>query len=250
MSEVAEGTPAADQPDPTVEAPETTPEVTPEAEAFTEVDPNEAPEGEVTQEWLQERYKQMQADYTRKRQADAEAAKQRAEELEFLESLRTDRETQQAVYEQLLEILAESDGEETEEGSEGSEEPSELERTVRELQAAEEERQAAALAKNVVSHIEQLAKDANVELDDQDLKELFDGAIAGEQVNADSTANAFKAWQERRKALHDKWQKDYLASKQAPTPLPAGQSATDKPDLSDPDVRRAHMAAIINGGRS
>jgi hypothetical protein len=244
MSEVDEGTPVEDQPEITSEAPEA-PAV---EDSFTEIDPNEAPEGEVTPEWLQERYKQMQADYTRKRQADAETAKERTEELEFLESLRTDRETQQAVYEQLLEILGESD--EEIEDDDGTEPESELERHVRELRDAEDERQAQSLAKSVVSHIEQLAKDASVELDEQDMKDLFEASIAGEQVNSDSTTTAFKSWQGRRKSLHDKWQKDYLASKQAPTNLPGGQSATDKPDLSDPDVRRAHMAAIINGGRS
>lgn len=245
MSEEAAGTPEADQPETSVEAPAV--EAAPEVEqSFTDIDPNEAPEGDVTQEWLQERYKQMQADYTRKRQADAEAARERQEELEFLEALRTDRETQQAVYEQLLEILAESDEDDGSALEEGDDE-SDLERTVRELREAEDERQASALASSIVSHIEQLAKDANVELDEQDMKELFDGAIAGDQVNSSNTEAAFKNWQARRQAMYDKWQKDYLASKQAPTQLPDGQSGTDKPDLSDRETRIARMAAILQG---
>lgn len=245
MDPVADAAPVetADQPEVTAAPPEqgTSAEA---VESFTDVDPTEKPaEGEVTPEWLQERYKQMQADYTRKRQAEAETAKERAEELEFLESLRSDRETQQAVYEQLLEILAESEEESEEEGDE----PSELEQTVRQLQQAEDERQAASLAKNVVSHIEQLAKDAKVELDESELSELFNSAIAGEEVNSAGTEAAFKAWTARRAAMHDKWQKAYLASKEAPTPLPNGQSATDKPDLSDRDVRISRFAAILEG---
>ena len=240
LEEGAEGTPDVDVENQPVE------DTAAVEESFTEITPD-VPEGEeVTQEWLQERYKQMQADYTRKRQADAQAAKERAEELEFLDALRSDPETQRALYEELAEILAESDEyEELEEG----EEPNELEQTVRQLQQAEEQRQAAQLASQITSHIEQLAKGANVELDEDDLSDLFDRAIAGGEVNTQTTEAAFKAWHAREQAKQNKWQKAYLASKQNPTQqIPGGQSATDKPDLSSREERIKRMAAILEGG--
>jgi hypothetical protein len=215
-------------------------------ERFTDLDPAEKPEGEITPEWLQERYKQMQADYTRKRQADSETAKQRAEELEFLEALRSDKEVQQAVFEQLQELLSEEEMEELEEELEGGEE-SDLERQVRELREVEEQRQASALASQLVTHIEELAKEAKFELDEQDMKEIFDAAISGDEVSTEATLSAFKAFHARREALREKWLKEYVQSKQPATQIPSGTSATEKADLSDRDARISRMAAILGG---
>lgn len=244
MDEVTEGTQEVlDQPVVTEDAPEGT--SVEQVESFTDIDPTEAPEGDITNEWLQERYKQMQADYTRKRQADSETAKQRAEELEFLESLRSDKDTQQAVLEQLQELLAEQT-DETELATE-ADPAAELRTQVEQLRAAEEQRQASALSSAIVSHVEQLAKDSGVELDEDDLKDIFSRATAGDQVNQDVTSAAFKAWNDRRQALHTKWQKSYLDSKTAPTQVPAGTSAQETPDLSKHENRVARMAAILSG---
>jgi hypothetical protein len=234
-----------DQPEPEeVSAPEgTSADEAPEVEeSFTDLDPAEAPEGEVTQEWLNERYKQMQADYTRKRQADSATAKERAEELEFLEALRSDRDTQQEVLDYLREQLeAESDEE-----FDGEEEDP-IASKVRELSEREERREAEALARNVVSHIEQLAKDAKLELDEDDLKDIFGSATSRDAVNNKNTQAAFEAWQKRESDKQAKWLKSYLASKQAPRQVPAGQSATESPNLSDHDERVKRMAAIMEG---
>jgi hypothetical protein len=217
-------------------------------ERFTDLDPAEAPEGEITAEWLQERYKQMQADYTRKRQAEAETAKQRAEELEFLEALRTDREVQQAVLEQLQEVLSDEEMEELYEDLDEDATPeTDLERQVRELAAIEQQRQAQHLASQVVDHIESLAKGANVELDEDDLRDIFDAAISGDEVNGTTTEQAFKDFHARQQAKHDKWLKSYLASKQPAAQIPSGQSGTEKVDLSNADNRIARMAAIMQG---
>lgn len=226
---------------PTVEETETPVE---EVESFTDIDPAEAPDGEITAEWLQERYKQMQADYTRKRQAEASTAKERQEELEFLEALRSDPETQKAVLEQLQELLDEDESDD--EYDDDDEDPeSDIERQVRELREAEESRQTQALAKAVVTHIEQLAKDSELELDEDDLRDIFGRATAGDQVNNQATESAFKAWQDREKAKHTKWQASYLKSKQAPTQVPPGQSAEETPDLSKREERIKRMAAIL-----
>lgn len=221
-----------------------------QVESFTDIDPDEKPEGEVTPEWLSERYKQMQADYTRKRQADAETAKQRAEELEFLESLRSDPETQRAVYEQLADLIADLDEDDYDENDEFSDDDvdpqqAELARQVEELRQAEEERTARALASSLVEHIESLGKEAGIELDEADLRDIFGQATAGDKVNQDVTKAAFTAWHNREKAKQQKWQERYLASKQAPAQVPPGQSAQDAPDLSNRDERIRRMAAIL-----
>lgn len=234
-----EETPNTDQP----EAAQA--ESTAEVEAFSDLNPQEAPEGDITQEWLQERYKQMQADYTRKTQGISQTAQERQEELQFLESLRSDRDTQQAVLEQLQELLAES---EDDTDDDDAPEESDLARQVAELREAEEQRTAQALTKSIVSHIEQLAKDAELELEEDDLRDIFNRATAGDDVNNDATSKAFQGWHERQKAQHAKWQAAYLKSKQAPQQVPAGQSATETPDLSNADERIKRMAAILEAG--
>jgi hypothetical protein len=244
MDEVHEAAPELDVPDQPADEPAPVEEQA--EERFTDLDPAEKPEGEITAEWLQERYKQMQADYTRKRQAEAETAKQRAEELEFLEALRSDREVQQAVFDQLQAVLSDEELEELYEEHEG-EEPSELERQVTELRQIEQQRQAQQLASQVVTHIEQLAKDSGLELDEDDLRDVFDSAIGGDEVNTEATVAAFKQFADRQKARHDKWLKSYLASKQPAAQIPSGQPGTEKVDLSNADNRIARMAAIMNG---
>lgn len=250
MDEVTEA-PAetTDQPDVT-DAPPVEGTSAEEVTSFTDVDPNEKPEGDITPEWLQERYKQMQADYTRKRQADAETAKARADELEFLDALRNDPETQKAVFEQLQELLAaEEESGEFEDPEAAASEESELERTVRELRERAEQQEMQQLATSIMSHIETLAKEAGVELDEADTSDLFRLATAGEISNA-TTQQAFQQWHARETAKQARWQQAYLASKQAPTQVPAGTAAAEKVDLSKSENRIARMAAIIGGGAS
>lgn len=217
-------------------------EVTEPVETFTELDPAEAPEGEVTQEWLQERYKQMQGDYTRKTQASAASQKERQEESDFLEALRSDPETQRAVMEQLTELLSEADEGEYEDTAEAT---NPLESRLAQIENERANERASALGNEIATHIEQLSKDAGVELDDDDLKRVFADATAGERIGKTETAAAFKAFTDRQAAQHDKWQKAYLKGKTAPTQLPGGQSAADTPDLSSHEARVARMAAIM-----
>jgi hypothetical protein len=248
-----EATPAPDN----IGSAETATDITPDTgvsvetgDTFTDVTPTPEEGQEVTPEWLQERYKQMQADYTRKRQADAEAAKARADELEFLDALRNDPETQKAVFEQLQELLAaEEESGEFEDPEAAASEESELERTVRELRERAEQQEMQQLATSIMSHIETLAKEAGVELDEADTSDLFRLATAGEISNA-TTQQAFQQWHARETAKQARWQQAYLASKQAPTQVPAGTAAAEKVDLSKSENRIARMAAIIGGGAS
>lgn len=228
---------------PVEEAPEVTeadPQESPSAEpveSFTDINPTELPE-EVTPEWLQERHKAMQADYTRKRQAEAEAAKTHQDDIAFLESLKSDPDTQRAVLEQLQELLAETEVEPQEQADPRDE-------RIANLEQAETQRQSVGLATALKNHIDQLAADAKVELDESDFEEIFQAAAAGEQINGDNTAKAFQAFHDRRQALHTKWQESYLKSKEAPQQLPDGQSATQTYDFNDVEERNRRFAAML-----
>lgn len=241
----AEGAPV-ETTDQSLEA-DVTPAVADVEDRFTDFDPAEQPEDGVTPEWLQERYKQMQGDYTRKTQAAAETARQRQDELDFIEALRSDPDTQRAVLEQLSEMLSgESDDEDLIDDSDAVDP---MEERLAQLEQERATEKATALATEVTSHIEQLGKDAGFELDDDDVKAVFQGAVGGNKpINRDTTVQAFKDFQARRQALHDKWQKSYLNSKQASQQVPAGGSATDAPDLSKHENRVAQIAARLMGG--
>lgn len=255
MDEVTGEAPEVTTPDQPAVAEATAPAPEPQVEeSFTTFDPESTPEDqEVTQEWLQERYKQMQADYTRKRQADAEAAKAHGEELQFLEALRSDPETQRAVFEQLQELLAEAGDEDMDEldydDDEAGDEAdplSPLEQRLAQLEAEREAEKAEALAGQIVEHIQSLATEHELDLEEDDLRAIFDQATA-EGVSKQDTEAAVKAFAERQAAREQKWQEKYLATKQAPSQLPAGTAGTDAPDLSNADVRQRRMAALLGG---
>lgn len=216
-----------------------------ETETFTDLDPNESPEGGHTPEWLSERHKQMQADYTRKTQAHAEAVKQHQEGIDFLEALRSDPDTQLAVMQQLSELLGESGDDEGE--FESTEEADPLQARIEQLEQERASERAQALGKEIHSHIEQLAKDAGLDLDEEEFRSIFGKATGGDTIDRTSTEAAFKTFQEKQKQQYDKWQKSYLASKQASAQVPAGTTATDKPDLNDRDTRLNRFAAILRG---
>lgn len=221
---------------------EATPVATPEVESFTDVDPNEVPDGGVTAEWLQERHKAMQGDYTRKTQEVA-ALRARQEELDFLDALRTDKDTQLAVLEELSQLLGDAD----EGGGEfEADEANPLETRLAQLENERAQQRASALSQEITSHIDHLAGEAGVELDDEDKRALFERATSGE-IGKQQTTDAFKAWHTRQQALHDKWQKAYLQSKEASVQVPNGATAQDKPDLNDRDTRLRRFAAVLQG---
>lgn len=231
-----------------VEPTTTSADVTPEVESFTDLDLNE-PDGGFTPDWLQDRHKAMQGDYTRKTQAHAEAVKQHQEELAFLEALKSDPDTQLAVLEELSQLLSESDDDSDDEALEGEgDQPNPLEGRIAELENERATERAQALGKEIASHIDQLAKDAGVDLDDDDLHSIFEKSVGGNEIGKQQTEAAFKAWHARETSRHEKWQAAYLASKTAAAQVPAGTSATDAPDLNDRDTRLRRFAAMLQGG--
>ena len=107
---------------------------------------------------------------------------------------------------------------------------------------------AQALGREIQDHIRQLAEEAKLELDDEDMQSIFDRATSGNIGRAETEA-AVKYFADRQKSLYDKWQKGYLASKQSPTAqIPNGSSATEVPDLKDDKKRREFFASILRGG--
>lgn len=212
-----------------------------EVESFTELDPNEAPEGGHTPEWLQERHRAFQGDYTRKTQELADLRKAHQDDLSFMEALRSDPDTQRAVFEQLQELI--DAAAETEETPQAEADPRDT--RIAALEKSEQERSALSLASNLKSHIDQLAADSKLELDDTDFEDIFRAATTGEQINPEGTAKAFKAWHDRQKAVEDRAIARYLKSKEAPEQLPPGTAATDTYDFNDEGERQRRMAAIL-----
>lgn len=223
-----------------------TTEVTPEAvESYTDIDPNEVPEEGITSEWLQERHKQMQGDYTRKTQEVA-GLKSRSEDLDFLDALRSDPDTQRAVMEQLAEML---DGADEDAVIDDTEAHDPIQDRIAALETERAAEKAKALGTEIISHLHALAEDAGLDLDDDDLGQLFERATSGDSIDKSSTENVFKAFHDRQKAQHDKWLKGYVASKQTGTQqVPSGTPGNDAPDMSKSSERIKRMAAILTGG--
>lgn len=121
-----------------------------------------------------------------------------------------------------------------------------LEHQVAELRAAEEERQAVALASQIVDHLDQLQKDAGVELEQHDLAQIFDAATA-QGVGRQQTEAAFKAHVDRLKAIEERAVARYLESKKGSQQVPTGTPAQATPDLKDPEARQRRFAAILEG---
>jgi len=207
-----------------------------------------APELDEGSEWtperLMERHRQMQADYTRKTQEIADL-RSRSEELEFLDALRSDPETQQAVFEQLQELLSgtEGDDEDIVGDVEGMDETP-LERQVRELRESQEARDASDTARHIVDHLDQLAEDAGIKLSDTELRRIF-GEATSNGVGPQQTEAAFQAHVEYVKGIEKRAVERYLESKRSPQQVPTGTTAKDTPDLSNRDERIRRMAAIM-----
>lgn len=219
-------------------------EVTPdETPSFTDVDLSQRPgEGEDPFAWVDERHKQMRGDYTRKTQELATQRQEVQDTIAFMDALRTDPETQQAVLAELQEMLAGADE------TELTEDENPLETRLNQLENERATERQIALNSQIMDHIDHLAQEHGLELDDDDAKYLFDKATSGKIGKAETEA-AVKAYADRQKARYDKWQKNYLQSKTTGTAqVPGGTSATEAPDLNDTKTRRARFAAILQGG--
>jgi hypothetical protein len=256
MDEVTGEAPEVTTPDQPAVAEATAPAPEPTVESFTDIDPESATRGPGGHSGVAPGAVQADAGRLHPQAAGRCGGRQgaRTEELEFLESLRSDPDTQRAVFEQLQELLDQAGDEDDDEYGDDDAKPgdeadplSPLEQRLAQLEAEREAEKAEALAGQIVEHIQTLATEHELDLDEDDLRAVFDQATA-EGVSKQGTEAAVKAFADRQKAREAKWQEKYLATKQAPTQLPAGTAGTDAPDLSNADVRQRRMAALLGGG--
>lgn len=268
-------TEVTDQPETTEpDAPETTDEESADGtsdeeapeeseDSFTDVDLESLPEE------VQNRYRQMQADYTRKTQ---ELAEQRAEletqtafvaDLVAGEPTEEQVELQEAVFKALAERLGydvegdEDEGEDAEgaDGTDGDEAPEFRDPRVDELLAereAERQRQAQqeqealidATEEKIEDGLKELAKADGFDLSDEELDLLFDKVLAlppleGEEGPEPDVKGAYEHLKKVLAVNQQRW----IDSKRNAATAPEGGSPAGEPvDLMDPLQRQQQLA--------
>lgn len=221
--------------------------------AFTDVNLEETPD-EITQDWLQDRYQQMQRDYTQKTQALAEE-RRAFEEVGFdsrwLDAYR-DPDTREEALEALLAAHGieleddEEDSEDYEDDDYDEEDYEDEDDRVDQLEQRVDEREMQELIGALEDHIEELAEGKEVELSDRQRQALLREAIeAGPDEKA--TERVFSDWYEER----DGWSKQaveaYRKTKQAPPPpQSSGQSGSPEVPIADEKARRQRMQEIAD----
>lgn len=255
MDPIEPTTPAPDdaQAQPPASAPEPGPAPEPEAQPFTEgFDPNALPEP------LQERYRQMHGDYTRKTQELSEQRKQieqAQEDLTLLDGLRNDPEAQKAFFAELVQTYGVDalnewlpDDEEP-----GPDDPlSAFNSRLEAIEAAEQQRQASAQAAQLEAQlneeIDALSQTEGVKFTKDERELLLDTTVTA-MLQTNQAPDVNGAYQ-RLKAAEKAWQERYLASKNpGGTPPPAGPAGSPDIDLKDPDKRRERGIAALQAAR-
>lgn len=234
------------------------PEVEPDAQPFDDkFDPSTLPPE------LQDRYRQMHGDYTKKTQSLAEQRKefeQAAQAAETLKRLQTDPEAQLAALRELAELhgyTLDDDNDEPEDTE--PDDPVEALRqkldameaekaTEREQQAQEQQLHA------IDTHVTEQIK-AFGESQARQIPEDEESIIVSHAVSAFPPGNnglpqidqAIKAYESVINREVERRIEAYRQSKQAPAPG-SGQPGTTKEDLNDPEVRIRRMAAMMEAG--
>jgi hypothetical protein len=238
--------PAETQDQPTEAPPETG---QPEEDRFTDVRLDEAPEGEITPDFLKSRYEQMQADYSKKTMGLAEqrrAFEQAGFSPDWIKAY-SDPDTR----EQAVNWLLQQNGivlEDEDQPAEGEEEDDFEFRDPRVdgLLAEREQEQMAKLVGEVEDHFKGMAKDAKLDLPERWLKALTREALEG-QPSPQRSEELFKGWAEDLKGIRDGAIDAYRNSKDTPAPPPkSGTSGTPEFDITDPAERRKRMMQIAD----
>ena len=219
-------------------------------ERFTDPPLDETPEGGITPEFLTERYEQMQRAFTQKTQSLAEQ-RRRFEQLglndEWIEAYQNPETRDEAVRWFLEREGIALQDEEPEDDLEGDEEGQELrDPRVDDLIAEREREQAEALVSDIQGHLQDLAKDAKLDLPDRWLRALTRDALeAGAQPN--ETERLFGEWASDLKQYGEKAVDAYRGSKdgQQPPPRRSG-SGTPEIDVTDPRQRLKRANEIAN----
>lgn len=210
-------------------------------------------------EALQEQYRSMRGDYTRKTQSLAEERKafeqQTQEHQNALDLFQALQEDPHATLQQLQELFAEGTDDEAYEYDPDDDNPetqllSRLEQQEQRLQqfeaqqqAEQHQRQMLASMTAEVEQINQLRDKAGEQpITSDELDEIVKFTVPDERGNVPllSTYQALAAFFDRR-------QQAYIAGKRAPTPPGQGTPGSQKLDIKNEDQRLQHMKAILDG---
>jgi hypothetical protein len=186
------------------------------------------------------RYKEMQADYTRKTQelaSQRQEVEARAEEANMWRALHEDPDFQRKALEELGYEVPE---EEPHYEPEYTPDP-----RVDQLMAAEQQRRDEALNTEIYGHIQDLEKESGIELPDFQKALLLNAAV--EEQTPSRTEEIFHALTDDLRAQQAAWEKQWLASKNGvPHVSAGGQEGSQRLDISDRDERIRRFAAIAD----
>lgn len=196
-----------------------------------------------------ERYvKQVQGAYTSKTQSLAEQRKQYEADLEYVNGLRSNPETQLATFRELAALHGYEldDGDEVEEDVQDApvyEDPR-LTELLAQLDAEQAKEQEAAfiqgVAESIAAGVAEVEKEFGRELDEEErgIVELY--AIAHAEEGQPGVSKAV----ERLKRLESNLQTRWIDSKKSPQTY-SGVPGSEKLDFNDEEARRDRMAAIV-----
>jgi len=243
MADEAQDPPVEEQDQGTDSAPQEGTSAEQTTEKFSDVDLQDKPD-EITPEWLQERYQQMQRDYTSKTQSLAEQRREAESAQSWVQAL-SDPDTQEDAFKALAEQL----GYELDDAPDEGDDEDDLEDDefrdprVDELLAKQEQEQQAQQLEALAGHVEQLAKDSDLDLTDGQLK-----AIVRESIDAgftpEATQKVFADWKADLDQFEEKVTKKYRQSKKAPSAPAAGKSGTPDVPITDDRARLARAMEV------
>lgn len=223
--------PAADQAEPV------------EAQSFTNFNLNEVPDEH--RQYVEQAYKQLQGDYTRKRQADSQAAREAQERAEQYDQLFQALQNPETQAEALAAL-----GFDLEDGAqEPGQEPDPTEQMLSEWeqfksQQAEQQQVAEldALEQQLNAEITEQAK--HLGLNDAQHEWIFDRmlAIPPKDDGSPDVGQAVKDFEELAQWAQEK----YVNSKREAAQAPAGSSGQAKVDMADEGARVGRLAALIS----
>lgn len=267
-----------DQPEASSDSPSTDAPETSDAESGTSEEGEEASEESFTDvdldglpEEVQNRYQQMQADYTRKTQALAEQRAEMETQTAFVADLVAGEPTedqvelQEAVFQALAERLGydiegleadeDAEGDDAETGDEAPEfRDPRVDELLAEREAAKQaeaeqqrEQQLDTIEQEIEDGLKALAKEDGIaELSDDELDLLFDKVLSLPPVEVDGQPKpdlkgAFAALKKVLGVNQQRW----IDSKRNAAQAPSGEQAEKPVDLMDQQQRVAHMARSI-----
>lgn len=203
---------------------------------------------------LQQRYKQMQADYTRKTQQLAQQRRELEQQYQLIEALQSDDPELQAQALEALGLEFADDPDPFDPGLE--EEPDPIEEVMSEVEALKAEREAERARQQAEQHLRQISEHMErqfAEIQKRDGRQLSEkekvavSVLAGFVIDPDPETglpdlNAAHEW---LTGLRDEWQKGYVESKQAARPASSGQPGSPSFNFDDENERINRIAAVV-----